>query len=205
VENSRKDGKWNRTLYEFSSIGQQRILNETKNYTAHFYEKNNNYVTLYADLSAMGSPDKYRVMFYAEELKGTTNNPIFWVDDYTSWIDIPRPQFSLLTMPSHIVLRPGEGDSYGIQLTSNTTLVPQVSNFTVKENTSNMQLKFITNPSYNSYSSNKPESLDVRIPEDANIRPIMYLLLQIQVKHQPYLICLGLRTCHLIALMNLTI
>jgi hypothetical protein len=131
----------------------KRILNETKNYTAHFYEKNNNYVTLYADLSAMGSPDKYRVMFYAEELKGTTNNPIFWVDDYTSWIDIPRPQFSLLTMPSHIVLRPGEGDSYGIQLTSNTTLVPQVSNFTVKENTSNMQLKFITNPSYNSYSS----------------------------------------------------
>ena len=88
---------------------------------------------------------------------------------YTSWIDIPRPQFSLLTTPSHIVLRPGEEDSYGIQLTSNATLVPQVSNFTVKENTNNMQLKFITNRLYNSNSSSEPESLDIKIPEDANI------------------------------------
>lgn len=28
VENSRKDGKWERTLYELSSIGQERILND---------------------------------------------------------------------------------------------------------------------------------------------------------------------------------
>ena len=146
----------------FSSVGETRILNETKNYRTHFYEKNGKYVTLYADLNAMGSPNKYRVMFYAEELKGSTNNPIFWVDDYTSWIDIPRPQFSLLTTPSHIVLRPGEEDSYGIQL--NATLVPQVSNFTVKENTNNMQLKFITNRLYNSNSSSEPESLDIKIP-----------------------------------------
>jgi len=170
VENSRNDGKWHRALYEFSSIGQQRILDETKNYTAHFYQKNKNYVTLYADLNAMGSPSKYRVMFYAEELiKGTTNNTLFWVDDFTSWIDIPRPELALLTTPSQVVLRPGEEDSYGIQLMSNVTLVPQVSNFRVEQNTSNVQLKFITNPLYKSDSSNEPESLDIKIPADAKI------------------------------------
>jgi hypothetical protein len=168
VENSRKDGKWDRTFYDFSSSG-HRILNETKNYTPQFYQKNNNYVTLYADLSAMGSPDKYRVMFYAEELEGTTNNPIFWVDDFTNWIDIPRPELTVLTTPSQVVLRPGQADSYGIQLVSNTTPVPQVSNFTVEENTRDVELKFIHNPLYNSDSINEPDSFDIKIPEDAKI------------------------------------
>jgi len=169
VENHHKNGKWNKTLYEFSSIGKQRILNETNNYTTSFYQKNNNYVTLYADLNAIGSPDKYKVMFYAEELKGTVNAPILWIDDFTSWIDIPRPQFTLLTTPSNIVLRPGQEDSYGIQLLSNTTFIPKVSDFKADENTSNVNLRFITPKINSSASTNEPESLDIKIPEAAQI------------------------------------
>lgn len=108
-------------------------------------------------------------MFYAEELKGTPNNPIFWKEDFTSWINILRPQFSLLTTPTHIVLRPGEQDSFGIQLASNTTIVPQVSNFSIEENTRDVELKFIPNPLHRSDSLNEPESLDITIPGDAKI------------------------------------
>jgi hypothetical protein len=168
VEDSRKDGRWYRTFYEFSSLSSPRIL-EQKNYTEQFYNKNGKYVTLYADLHAMGSPAKYRVMFYAEEvLSNTAGAILFWKDDFTNWIDIPRPDVSLLATPSHIVLRPGQQDSFGIQLTSNTSLVPQVSNFMVKENTNNVQLHFVTNPLYTS-SSNEPAYLEVTIPEDAKI------------------------------------
>jgi hypothetical protein len=69
VEISEPDGKWTRTFSEWSSAGSNRTLSE-KDGVKDFFAKNGRYVLLSADLNAMGSPDKYRVVFYTEQKKG---------------------------------------------------------------------------------------------------------------------------------------
>jgi hypothetical protein len=66
VEISGPDGKWTRTFSEWSSAGSNRTLSE-KDGVKDFFAKNGRYVLLSADLNAMGSPDKYRVVFYTEQ------------------------------------------------------------------------------------------------------------------------------------------
>ena len=45
---------------------------------------------LSADLNTMGSPDKYRVVFYTEQKKGST-----WLVDFTPSVYIARLDFDL--------------------------------------------------------------------------------------------------------------
>jgi hypothetical protein len=52
VEDSRKNGTWTRTFYEYSSVGDSKTLKVQKNYEkSHtFYEKK--YMTLFTNLGA---------------------------------------------------------------------------------------------------------------------------------------------------------
>jgi hypothetical protein len=157
-----KNGTWTRTFYEFSSLGDNRILKVEKNYeNGHtFYGKSGNYVTLFADLNAMGSPSKYRVMLYAEEIQNPSKK--IWKDDFTNWIDIPKSQLTLVSTPSPVILRQGQQQPVDIQLMSNTDFVPTA--FTVQENSSGVKSYFLQNKSYN-----EPASLKLIIPGNASV------------------------------------
>src|SRR5215203_3522629 len=56
---------WTRMLEEWSSNGKSKVLGPKQNVTDFFGERGS-YVTLYADLDSILSPDNYRVLFYAE-------------------------------------------------------------------------------------------------------------------------------------------
>lgn len=119
------------------------------------------------DLDVIGSPDKYRVMFYAEDKKRDIS---IWKTDYTSWIDIPKPQLILTTTPSSIELRPDNKDIIGIQVTSNTGFLPQLSNFIVKDKVSNIELNNIGNKTGNA----EPIPFQIKIPP--RINPGKYMI-----------------------------
>jgi hypothetical protein len=92
------------------------------NYTG-FFEKSKSggneggggdYVTLYADLNKMFSPTRYKVLFYAEDVKG-----LKWIMDSSKWIYIPPPEFVITTLPQSVDLR--QGDSITIEVQVNST------------------------------------------------------------------------------------
>ena len=152
VEISGQNGKWTRTLSQWSSIGTNRILSK-ENYTdTNFFVNNGSYILLSADLSSMGSPDKYRMIFYAEQISGSV-----WLVDATNWVHIPQPEFDISASPNSLDISQGDNKTIIIQIKSTTGFTPTVKLYSENLKTSNMKLNFypneITVPSYGINSS----------------------------------------------------
>jgi hypothetical protein len=137
VEIQWSNSTWRRTFLEWGSDNSYRILNVDLNYSS-FFRSNQSYVLLSLDLNAIVSPQNYKLMFYSTALYGKSN----FIYDLSSLIDIPPPQYNILTIPNPVVLRQGEQRIVGVQLKSTTGTIPQVTNFTVKEHQSNLDVSF---------------------------------------------------------------
>src|SRR5919199_4040655 len=137
VEIQWSNGTWHRTSLEWGSDNSYRILNVDQNYSS-FFINNQNYVLLSLNLSTIVSPQSYKLMFYSTALYGKSN----FIYDLSSLIDIPPPEYNILTTPNPVVLRQGEQKIVGVQLKSTTGTIPQVINFTVKEHQSNLDVSF---------------------------------------------------------------
>jgi hypothetical protein len=121
--------RWSVTITQWSTLD---IFSRdgVYNYTDHNIIANP--VKLSLDLAKLHFPDKYRVMFFTEETF-STNGTIIAKDDFTNWVDIPPPKYSMLTSPSPVELRPGERTIIGANVQSNTGETPNVNNFTIIE------------------------------------------------------------------------
>ena len=96
------------------------------NYTG-FYQKGGSFVNLYANLKDMIYPQKYRVLFYAEEIK---LKGLSWIMDSPKWIYIPPPKFIISANPNIINVKAGEQKSIELQVKSSQGFQPQVIFFT---------------------------------------------------------------------------
>lgn len=152
------DGTWNNTLIQISSTGYPRILKQENQTTEESYELGKNYVITAIDLAAIGSPEKYKVMFYVEDKK---RDKSIWKTDFSSWIDIPTPELILSTTPDTIELRPDITEVIGIQLISNSGSTPEVSNYTIKDNGQSSIHAKVLNESRNNM---EPASVEINIP-----------------------------------------
>jgi hypothetical protein len=167
IEYRRENGLWNMTLYQYSSAGPKRVLPELPFNLNFEKDGNGKYIQLAGDLQLMGFPSKYRVMFYAQN--GTNSNPP-WNMDFSSWVNIPPPQLSLLTTPNTLVLRPEERKIIGGQLTSDIGPVPEVLNFIVNSNPTGIKVN--VNPTVQQPTSldrSKPASFEIIIPKNTTV------------------------------------
>ena len=174
IELSENKGRWNRTIYQFSSLGDVRVLKGPENHSDSFV-KDAKYIDLDLKLEYLGLPENYRVMFYAEEvMKDNSCNspferackPTFWNTDFTSWIEIPKQELNLTSTPNPVALRIEGKDSFGILLISKNGIASEVSSFNVKEPPSNMELQFSSKVN----TSNKnPAVLNIKVSPDARI------------------------------------
>ena len=137
VEIQWSNGTWHRTSLEWGSDNSYRILNVDQNYSG-FFRNNQNYVLLSLNLSTIVSPQNYKLMLYSTALYGKSN----FIYDLSSLIDIPPPEYNILTTPNPVVLRQGEQKVIGLQLKPTTGVIPQVINFTVEEHQSNIGVDF---------------------------------------------------------------
>jgi hypothetical protein len=119
-----KTKTWTRVFEEWSTNGKSRVLRNETNYQG-FYGKEGDYVLLQADLADMLSPSRYKVLFYAEEIKGLN-----WIMDSPKWIYIPPPEFVVLTFPRSVDLRAGEQKNVEVQLNSTNGFNPSFHLFT---------------------------------------------------------------------------
>jgi hypothetical protein len=140
VEVQWNNGTWHRTYMEWGSDNTYRLISSDQNYSG-FFRNNQNYVLLSLDLNTIVSPHTYKIMVYSTVVYSKSD----FVYDLSSVIDIPPPQYDILTIPNPVVLRQGEQKDIGVQLKSNTGIIPQVMNFTIEEHQSNINVDFNPN------------------------------------------------------------
>ena len=117
---------WTRMFEEWSTNDKNKTFDIKPNYT-NFYRKGGSFVSLYADLKDMIYPQKYKVLFYAEEIK---LKGLSWIMDSPKWINIPPPKFIISANPNIINVKAGDRKSIELQVKSSQGFQPQVNFFT---------------------------------------------------------------------------
>jgi hypothetical protein len=129
VETMRENGSqsWSRVFEEWSTSGEPRQIDTIDNHTG-FSKEGERFVTIYADLEAMGSPDRFRIVFFAETDNGLPleQPESRWYADYTNWIFLPPPDFALSTIPEFVTLDQGGNENIAIQIKSTTGTEPTI-------------------------------------------------------------------------------
>jgi hypothetical protein len=147
IEISWENSTWTKVIEEWSSNGKvKNVENPEQNYSG-FFGKGSSYVLLSADLNSMISPSRYRVIFYAEEIKGLN-----WNMDATDWVHVPPPQVSISTSPpllDHV--RAGDSQTIEVKLNVTKGFEPVAHLYTVSTSpdiTTRFQDDFLPVPSY---------------------------------------------------------
>jgi len=129
---------WTRVFEEWSSSGKTKTLSEEENAT-NFFQDGDSYVTLFADLDSILSPNNYRVLFYAEVID--LQKQFTWIIDSTNWISIPSPELVFVVSPSPIVLTQGGESIAEVRINSSSAEELEVTfNPYVTENSTNSKL-----------------------------------------------------------------
>ena len=81
-------------------------------------------------MDAIGSPDNYRVIFFAK--KGNATDVSDRVGDYTNWALIPPSKLEISVLPNPSEIRQEESKKVELQLKSNTAFESQTSIFIKK-------------------------------------------------------------------------
>ena len=118
------------------SIADRRILDIEYGHE-DFFKEGKRYVNLFADLGSISSPDKYRVIFFTNDLRRNE-----WNVDYTHWVFAPSPELVISIPRNSIGLGPGQQEILEIQLKSTTGFNPQVSLYTTQGVNNGFNLEF---------------------------------------------------------------
>lgn len=131
---SNKTKDWSYIIQEWSQSKQARFIYEISNYTAFYGNKkiadkydfsNSGYIHLNLDLKKIGPVDNARAIFLIEyELK--IKDQTYRLADFSKWVPLPPPEFTLAMTPNSISLRPEEQKTTLIELQSNSSISPSV-------------------------------------------------------------------------------
>jgi hypothetical protein len=166
---------WIESLTEYSADGlgvKTMILNDdymnTSNHVTYSYSFHD-YTPLTLDLNHIGSPDKFRVMFFLERGIIAEQTPFIRdiLIDISGWVDVPSSAYSVLTVPDPLILRQAEDRTIGVQLKSAEGFIPQVVDFV--QPAINSTIKWDFNPeglSEVSYRT-EPGPLKLVVPQNA--------------------------------------
>jgi hypothetical protein len=144
--------QWTKLLEKWSHFGDTVVLeNQTIPYT-NFTKKDVHYVLLSADLDAMLSPTKYKVIFYAEARRGG-----FLITDFTRFVAIPPLELTLSSSPRSVEMRKGEQETIEVRVNTTQGYEP-----TVNLNASSQSNKLVMDFTQND-TSHKP-TYTLRVP-----------------------------------------
>lgn len=143
---------WTRVLEKWSHYGDQIVLDNQTLSPNSFSKPGAHYVRLWADLDAMLSPSKYKVVFYGEVRREGSMRT-----DFTRSVAIPPLELTLSTSPSSVKLRTGEHETIEVRVNTTQGYEPTV-NLIAKSQSKNIVFDFTQND-----TSNIPV-LSLRIP-----------------------------------------
>lgn len=165
IELSGQNETWTRTFSQWSSVDSNRTLEQNYNYLGLLNRaEQEKYVLLDADLDAMGTPDKYRVIFYAEEIDGSS-----WKTDFTNWINIPQPEVVMSTTPSSVDFMPGENKTIELQVNSSTDFNSDIQIYTANQSP-DIKVNFMNKELYVPSNSVAATPFQIKVSEDTKPR-----------------------------------
>ena len=164
IQWSNETQTWNKITVEYSSPVHNRTLDIKENYTG-FFKNNERYILLDVNLGDIIYPNEYKVMFYASTIYDYFNMKI----DLSSWIDIPPPEYIIVTLPNPVIVRQGEQKIIGAQLKSTTGFVPNVTNFMPIEDYSSIKLEFNGDNLNKSSYGIEPAPFKIEVPNNAQV------------------------------------
>ncbi|MDQ4074455.1 MAG: hypothetical protein M3162_09170 [Thermoproteota archaeon] len=164
--------KWNKILYEYSSLGQYRIMDVNKNYSGFFGDgRNSNFVLFSMDMDKIHVNPSFRLMYYS--LASYSDNTI--EIDLSNWINIPQDSFSIFTTPEEIILRQGESKTVGLQIVSSSGKVSSITDLYGLENYTSLNIEMLhqndgmANSTIGGFYGTEPIQLKLNAPGDANV------------------------------------
>jgi hypothetical protein len=124
---------WVESLFEYSADGMYvKATDLNKNFTGISISPDitsYSYVSIPLNLHAIGTPNKFKVMFFAQIINKSDSGRFSDVlVDVSNWVDIPPPVYTYVTTPNPLVLREGDKEIIGAQLRSSDGMIPNVVN-----------------------------------------------------------------------------
>lgn len=164
-----RNQQWVRQFSEIESHDPKRGNNEKRlleniilKSNSLFYKDRNRYITLSADLSKMGFPEKYRVLFYTAQKSDS-------ILDFTNWIQIPPIRYELSITPDPITLsQDNPSKTVRAQVMPISESLSSMTGFSIAKITSPqdfMQFKLIINEE-NKTDLSKVQSFNIHMKND---------------------------------------
>ena len=116
--------KWTKVLEKWSHYGETKVLSNKTIPISSFSEDGAHYVTLSADLDAMLSPKKYKMIFYGEVKREGS-----YRTDFTRWVAIPPLELTVSASPNVVELRKGEQKTIEVKVNTTQGYEPTVNLF----------------------------------------------------------------------------
>jgi hypothetical protein len=124
-----KTNNWTYDLEEFSSTNSARVIEKIDNYTGFFtkepvagnsFEFNDESVYLPLNLNEIGPIIQGKAIFsISYDFK--INDTSYSIGDYSKWVPIPPPRFSITILPSDLAIRPSGKQNVRVIVESNDT------------------------------------------------------------------------------------
>lgn len=173
------EGKLNVYLYQLSSTGGYKLVGSKSNLTFSHAESpvGPGYANLNLDLSSIGYPSEYNLLFYSAESIGSNE-----VRQFTNWVTIPPPSLEISTSPSDISIRQGEEQMIPARIKSTSGFSNDVINITlgVTNNFNDNFNDYIIGSSFNSsefdvhIQRNQPPLIKIGVPNQTLSVSIQY-------------------------------
>ena len=109
--------QWTQILERWSPFGSTLVLENKTMYQGYGV----GVIRFSANLEDMLSPEKYKVLFYADERRGGSS-----LIDYASWVAAPPPQLAISSQQNFLTIRPGETKNIQLNLTATSGFEPLV-------------------------------------------------------------------------------
>ena len=135
--------QWTKVLEKWSHFGKQLVLDNQTLSPDIFSKPGAHYVRLWADLDAMLSPNKYKVIFYGEVRKEGSART-----DYTRSVAIPPLELALSTSPASVEFRKGDQETIEVRVNTTQGYEPSV-NLIAKSQSKNIVFDFTQNDTSN--------------------------------------------------------
>jgi hypothetical protein len=135
--------QWTKVLEKWSHFGKEQVLDNQTLSPDIFSKPGAHYVRLWADLDAMLSPNKYKVVFYGEvRREGSVRT------DFTRSVAIPPLELTLSTSPNSVEFRKGDQETIEVRVNTTQGYEPTV-NLIAKSQSKNIVFDFTQNDTTN--------------------------------------------------------
>jgi hypothetical protein len=152
------NNSWTKTIEEWSSNGQNRILRQIDDYTG-FFQEGKGYSLLDFDLGIANFPEKYTTTL-STTIQFVKDGNLCTLKDRSTAVALPPPRYVMTASPNNVILEPGQTKDIQLSINSATDLDSHIS-LSSSPITDSISIKFVPNRTY--ISATDPANIVLKV------------------------------------------